>query len=206
MACWPPGPFRLEGLVGPVLVGGRPGSIVTGVGIISGRPCMIIASDPTVKGGTYDGITCKKQSAPGPILQIIAERSIRAAGLSSCDLMSSKIAAGRECLSRPVTITSADRSPASLSSKTARSTRRMIFILRVFGGSSTSSTLSGVGADIVDMAGNRVSDGEVGAHLLFRRSVAPLSRRFKFAQSASARGTAGAIDDPHCESTSGFAF
>ena len=36
------------------------GSIITGVGIVSGRPCMIIANDATVKGGTYYGITCKK--------------------------------------------------------------------------------------------------------------------------------------------------
>ena len=36
------------------------GSIVTGVGMISGRACMIIANDATVKGGTYYGITCKK--------------------------------------------------------------------------------------------------------------------------------------------------
>jgi 3-methylcrotonyl-CoA carboxylase beta subunit len=36
------------------------GSIITGVGMISGRSCMIIANDATVKGGTYYGITCKK--------------------------------------------------------------------------------------------------------------------------------------------------
>jgi 3-methylcrotonyl-CoA carboxylase beta subunit len=36
------------------------GSIVTGVGMVSGRACMIIANDATVKGGTYYGITCKK--------------------------------------------------------------------------------------------------------------------------------------------------
>lgn len=34
--------------------------IVTGVGAISGRPCMIIANDATVKGGTYFGMTCRK--------------------------------------------------------------------------------------------------------------------------------------------------
>ena len=36
------------------------GGIITGVGTISGRPCMVIANDATVKGGTYYGITCKK--------------------------------------------------------------------------------------------------------------------------------------------------
>lgn len=35
-------------------------SIITGVGLVSGRPCMIMANDATVKGGTYFGLTCKK--------------------------------------------------------------------------------------------------------------------------------------------------
>ena len=35
-------------------------SIVTGIGIISGVPTMIIANDATVKGGTYHSITVKK--------------------------------------------------------------------------------------------------------------------------------------------------
>jgi 3-methylcrotonyl-CoA carboxylase beta subunit len=49
-------------LAGEGLYEGVPpgGSIVTGVGIVAGRPCMIIANEPTVKGGTYYGITCKK--------------------------------------------------------------------------------------------------------------------------------------------------
>lgn len=34
--------------------------LITGVGTIHGRQCMIIANDSTVKGGTYFGITCKK--------------------------------------------------------------------------------------------------------------------------------------------------
>src|ERR1700760_855062 len=36
------------------------GSIITGVGTVSGRACMIIGNDATVKGGTSYGITCKK--------------------------------------------------------------------------------------------------------------------------------------------------
>ncbi|WP_411860105.1 acyl-CoA carboxylase subunit beta [Cupriavidus sp. TKC] len=41
--------------------GVAPGAgIVTGVGLIQGRACMVIANDPTVKGGTYFGMTCKK--------------------------------------------------------------------------------------------------------------------------------------------------
>lgn len=34
--------------------------IITGVGIIRGRFCMIVANDPTVKGGTYYPLTIKK--------------------------------------------------------------------------------------------------------------------------------------------------
>jgi 3-methylcrotonyl-CoA carboxylase beta subunit len=34
--------------------------LVTGIGIVSGTPCMIIANDATVKGGTYFPLTVKK--------------------------------------------------------------------------------------------------------------------------------------------------
>ena len=37
------------------------GGIVTGIGVVSGRPCAIMANDATVKGGTYLPITIKKQ-------------------------------------------------------------------------------------------------------------------------------------------------
>ena len=49
-------------LAGEGLYEGVPpgGSIITGVGLVSGRACMIIANDATVKGGTYYGITCRK--------------------------------------------------------------------------------------------------------------------------------------------------
>jgi 3-methylcrotonyl-CoA carboxylase beta subunit len=41
--------------------GVRPGAgIVTGIGIVEGTPCMIIANDATVKGGTYFPLTVKK--------------------------------------------------------------------------------------------------------------------------------------------------
>eukprot|EP00979_Chaetoceros_neogracilis_P018167 scaffold10556_cov258-Chaetoceros_neogracile.AAC.12 len=36
------------------------GSIVTGIGVITGVPTMIVANDATVKGGTYHAITVKK--------------------------------------------------------------------------------------------------------------------------------------------------
>jgi 3-methylcrotonyl-CoA carboxylase beta subunit len=34
--------------------------LVSGIGRISGRPCMVVANDPTVKGGTYYPLTVKK--------------------------------------------------------------------------------------------------------------------------------------------------
>ncbi|MGV3569949.1 MAG: acyl-CoA carboxylase subunit beta [Ramlibacter sp.] len=41
--------------------GVAPGAgLVTGVGLVQGRACMVIANDPTVKGGTYFGMTCRK--------------------------------------------------------------------------------------------------------------------------------------------------
>ncbi len=56
-------PFlELGQLAGDGLYEGVPagGGIITGVGLISGRSCMLIIHDATVKGGTYYGITAKK--------------------------------------------------------------------------------------------------------------------------------------------------
>ena len=36
------------------------GGIITGVGVVEGVSCMIVANDSTVKGGTYYPITVKK--------------------------------------------------------------------------------------------------------------------------------------------------
>lgn len=36
------------------------GGIVTGIGIVSGTPCMVVANDATTKGGTYFPVTVKK--------------------------------------------------------------------------------------------------------------------------------------------------
>lgn len=36
--------------------------VITGLGEVNGQPCMIIANDPTVKAGTYQPITLKKQA------------------------------------------------------------------------------------------------------------------------------------------------
>ncbi|HEX7389645.1 MAG TPA: carboxyl transferase domain-containing protein, partial [Acidiphilium sp.] len=47
------------------------GGIITGIGRISGRECMVVANDATVKGGTYFPITVKKHLRA----QAIAERN-----------------------------------------------------------------------------------------------------------------------------------
>lgn len=45
------------------------GGIVTGVGVVHGRPCMVVANDHTVKGGTYYPITVKKHLRAQEIAQ-----------------------------------------------------------------------------------------------------------------------------------------
>ena len=44
-------------------------SIITGIGRVSGRECMVIANDATVKGGTYYPMTVKKQLRAQEIAQ-----------------------------------------------------------------------------------------------------------------------------------------
>lgn len=59
----PGSPFlELADLAGEGLYEGVPpgAGMITGVGTIAERPCMIIANDATVKGGTYFGMTCSK--------------------------------------------------------------------------------------------------------------------------------------------------
>ena len=59
----PGSPFLEFGqLAGDGLYAGVPpgGSIITGVGLVCGRACMLMIHDATVKGGTYYGITAKK--------------------------------------------------------------------------------------------------------------------------------------------------
>jgi len=60
--------------------------IITGIGVIAGRQCMIIANDATVKGGTYFGMTCKKHV-----------RAQRMHGRTDCRSLRWLIAAGRSC-------------------------------------------------------------------------------------------------------------
>ncbi|KAL9125442.1 MAG: hypothetical protein Q9217_005362 [Psora testacea] len=45
------------------------GGIITGVGSVQGRQCMIVANDSTVKGGTYYPITVKKHLRAQAIAQ-----------------------------------------------------------------------------------------------------------------------------------------
>jgi 3-methylcrotonyl-CoA carboxylase beta subunit len=59
----PGSPFlELCQLAGEGLYGDDPpgAGVVTGVGMIAGRPCMVIASDPAVNGGAYNAHTCKR--------------------------------------------------------------------------------------------------------------------------------------------------
>jgi 3-methylcrotonyl-CoA carboxylase beta subunit len=59
----PDTPFlELSQLAADGLYGGEvpSGGIVTGIGVISGRECVVVANDATVKGGTYYPITIKK--------------------------------------------------------------------------------------------------------------------------------------------------
>ncbi|MEY8194791.1 MAG: carboxyl transferase domain-containing protein, partial [Cycloclasticus sp.] len=54
--------FELGELAGDKLPEGTAAgaSIITGVGLVNNRQCMIIVNDATVKGGTYYPMTCKK--------------------------------------------------------------------------------------------------------------------------------------------------
>ncbi len=59
----PGSPFlELSALAAWDLYGGEApaAGIVTGIGMVSGRPCLIVANDATVKGGTYYPSTVKK--------------------------------------------------------------------------------------------------------------------------------------------------
>ena len=61
--CDPGAPFlELSPLAAEELYdGAAPGAgIVTGVGVVHGRRCVIVANDATVKGGTYYPMTVKK--------------------------------------------------------------------------------------------------------------------------------------------------
>src|SRR6201988_5175804 len=56
-------PFlELSQLAAPAMYGGdiAAAGIVTGIGRIAGRECVVVANAPTVKGGTYYPITVKK--------------------------------------------------------------------------------------------------------------------------------------------------
>src|ERR1700681_4187085 len=46
-----------QGVYGEALPGA---GLITGIGRVAGRECMVVANDPTVKGGTYYPLTVKK--------------------------------------------------------------------------------------------------------------------------------------------------
>ena len=46
-----------QGVYGEALPGA---GLITGIGRVSSRECMVVANDPTVKGGTYYPLTVKK--------------------------------------------------------------------------------------------------------------------------------------------------
>lgn len=45
------------------------GGLITGIGTVAGRQCIVVANDPTVKGGTYYPITVKKHLRAQEIAQ-----------------------------------------------------------------------------------------------------------------------------------------
>src|SRR5258708_5668899 len=50
-------PLAAQGVYGEALPGA---GLITGIGRVSSRECMVVANDPTVKGGTYYPLTVKK--------------------------------------------------------------------------------------------------------------------------------------------------
>ena len=61
--CDPGAPFLEVGRFAALAVYPDPlpaAGLVTGVGLVHGRPCMVVANDATVKGGTYFPLTVKK--------------------------------------------------------------------------------------------------------------------------------------------------
>src|SRR5262245_46832895 len=68
----PGSPFlELSALAAYDLYGGdvHSASLVTGIGRVSGRECMIVANDATIKGGTYYPMTVKKHIRAQEIAQ-----------------------------------------------------------------------------------------------------------------------------------------
>ena len=56
-----PGSFREEGLLANAEAGGFPADgVVTGTGLVDGRPVVVVANDPTVKAGSWGARTVEK--------------------------------------------------------------------------------------------------------------------------------------------------
>ena len=76
-----------QGVYGEELPGA---GLITGIGRVSGRECMVVANDPTVKGGTYYPLTVKKHLRAQEI----------AGGERACPASTWSKAAARFCRSR----------------------------------------------------------------------------------------------------------
>ncbi|MFT4187813.1 MAG: carboxyl transferase domain-containing protein [Aeromicrobium sp.] len=89
------------------------GSLVTGIGVVEGVECMIVANDPTVKGGASNPYTLRKSFRAS---QIAAENKLPTVSLvesGGADLQTQKdifIPGGR--MFRDITRASADRIPS----------------------------------------------------------------------------------------------
>lgn len=89
------------------------GSIVTGIGVVEGVECMIVANDPTVKGGSSNPVTVKKGFRAAQIAQENRLPSINLVESGGADLPTQKdifIPGGRSF--RNITEASADRRPS----------------------------------------------------------------------------------------------
>ena len=91
-------------------------SIVTGIGRINGRECVVVANDATVKGGTYYPMTVKKHL-----------RAQQVAPTTSCRASTSSTPAAPSCRCRtrcsPTASTSAGSSSTRPTSRRAASRR-----------------------------------------------------------------------------------
>jgi 3-methylcrotonyl-CoA carboxylase beta subunit len=85
-------PFlELSQLAGHALYGAEQvpsGGIVSGIGSVAGRLCMLVANDATVKGGTYYPITVKKHLRAQ---EIAAQNRLPCIYLVGCPLTSSQV-------------------------------------------------------------------------------------------------------------------
>src|SRR4051794_19377855 len=61
------------------------GGLVTGLAIIAGRPCVVAASDPTVRGGALNALTVRKMARAAEIALVNALPMVTLAESDGCD-------------------------------------------------------------------------------------------------------------------------